>query len=181
MTDTKICSWCLEEKPISEFGRRPDRGLRSVRSHCYVCSRAQSRAAYRKDIAVSRARNAAAWQTRRASGLLRCARHRAKKSGISCTITELWVQQRLDAGVCEKTGIRFVLDKLRHQFSPSLDKINPKIGYTPENTRMVIFMFNRAKSNFTDDYVEYMADSLSCRGPSPEVVGDSKWAAVYGL
>jgi hypothetical protein len=79
------------------------------------------------------------------------ARQRAKAKGYAVTITKEWVAERVRRGVCAYTGIRFVLDGgTAHKYAPSLDQITPGGGYTPENTRVVVWMFNQARSNYSD-------------------------------
>lgn len=84
----------------------------------------------------------------RARSLLNAARVRAKKYGLSCTIDVPWIAARLEAGVCELTGIRFDFNPLPgskiNPFSPSLDRIDPKHGYTPDNVRVLVTAMNVA-------------------------------------
>lgn len=88
----------------------------------------------------------------RADMLVNGARFRAKQLDLPRTITKAWVQAKIDAGVCEVTGVRFVLDgKDRHPFTPSLDRRDPKQGYTHENTQVVIWAYNAAKCDFTPE------------------------------
>jgi hypothetical protein len=48
----------------------------------------------------------------------------------------------------------------RNPWSPSLDRIDPKIGYTLENTRVVVWIYNTAKNVFHDEDVMLMAQAL---------------------
>ena len=63
-------------------------------------------------------------------------------------LTTDWVKERLDAGVCEVTGIpfRFDLSGHRNLYGPSLDRTVPEEGYTRANTRVVLFAYNSAKN-----------------------------------
>jgi hypothetical protein len=79
------------------------------------------------------------------------ARTRAKEKGLPCTLTKEWVAHKIRKGVCEKTGIRFVLNGgNKHKHSPSLDQIIPGAGYTPENIRVTVWIFNQARNEFSD-------------------------------
>jgi hypothetical protein len=42
----------------------------------------------------------------------------------------------------------------------SIDKIDPKKGYTLENSRVVVWIYNAAKNIFTDEDVMRMANAL---------------------
>lgn len=99
---------------------------------------------------------------------------RAAKKGLEHTITDEWVRARLDEP-CAVTGLPFVFYRSgqrgqTHPFSPSLDRINNLKGYTPENTRVVVLMFNNAKNTATDAEVYEFCQrivSSSARSPAP--------------
>jgi hypothetical protein len=88
----------------------------------------------------------------RATMMVNKARTRATEKGYACTITKEWVADKIRKGVCEKTGIKFVLDGgNKHKHSPSLDQIVPGAGYTETNTRVVVWIFNQARNAFSDE------------------------------
>ena len=93
----------------------------------------------------------------RASRLLASAKRRA-----IVTVDRAWVVERLQLGRCQRTAKRFVLESGRgvHPFAPSLDRINPKGDYTPENTQLVCWQYNAAKSTFTDPDVVRFARAV---------------------
>jgi hypothetical protein len=96
----------------------------------------------------------------RASVLRSSAARRAGKLGLPCTITKKWIEERLKRGVCEVTGTQFdfkSLGKGMRKFAPSLDRQNPKQGYTEENTRVVVWIYNLWKSNYSDTEVAEFA------------------------
>ncbi len=91
----------------------------------------------------------------RARNMLANARRRANYAGFECSVTLAWVRARLEAGRCARTGKRFVLEAGKgagrpHPFAPSLDRIDPAFGYTPDNTQVVCWQYNLAKGTFTD-------------------------------
>lgn len=79
-----------------------------------------------------------------------------------CSITSEWLEQKLENGVCEVTGLPFVFNHMQGKvpFSPSLDRISSNLPYTPENTRVVVWIYNSAKNVFTDEDVLTMAKAL---------------------
>lgn len=86
------------------------------------------------------------------------ARYRAKVRHLECTIAVEWVEERLHLP-CPRTGYVY---ELRHNSknmrervpnSPSLDKINPAGGYTPDNVEVVCWAYNALKQTFTSDEV----------------------------
>jgi cation transport ATPase len=89
------------------------------------------------------------------------ARARARNANREHAITWEWVYEKLVAGVCERTGIPFVIGaRGLHAFAPSIDRIDSSKGYTPDNTQLVVYIYNTAKSVFDDDTVLEMALSL---------------------
>ena len=86
-----------------------------------------------------------------AGRLLSACKLRAKKKGLEFSITLEWVQQRLQAGVCEVTGIPFELKGARNPFQPSIDRIDSSKPYTPENCRVVLWIINTAKHTLAED------------------------------
>jgi hypothetical protein len=85
-------------------------------------------------------------------------KYRANKQGLDFDLTVDWIKARIT--VCEVTGIKLKLrdakltSKLdysnRPPDSPSIDKINPKLGYTKDNCRIVCWWYNLSKSTWSD-------------------------------
>lgn len=100
----------------------------------------------------------------RATVMLTQARRAAAKKGLPCTLTKEWIQDRLENGVCEVSGVPFDFGetslKHRNKYGPSLDRQSSNLGYTVENTRMVVWIFNLWKSTYTDDEVYEFARKL---------------------
>lgn len=81
---------------------------------------------------------------------------RAKSFNSECTITHRWIQEKLEAGICELTGLPFDLnptgDYNSNPYSPSLDRIdNTNKNYSPENVRVVLTAVNRTLSEYGED------------------------------
>jgi hypothetical protein len=100
----------------------------------------------------------------RAGLMLKNTRQDAKKRNRTCCLTVEWLEQKLIYGLCEKTGIPFVLNDKedasltqktrKHPFAPSLERRDSTKDYTPENTIVVCLMYNYAKNVFEEDAVE---------------------------
>lgn len=72
-----------------------------------------------------------------------------------------WILEKLSKGVCEVTGLPFTYGlQARNPWSPSLDRIDPSKGYTLENTRVVLWIYNAAKNVFSDEDVLLMCQSV---------------------
>ena len=89
-----------------------------------------------------------------ASYLCKSTKGRATKTGKTWTLTYEWFVKKLSVGRCEQTGIEFDFDfSTKHPFRPSVDRIDSRLGYTPENCQLVCCIFNLAKSNWTNRQV----------------------------
>lgn len=94
---------------------------------------------------------------------LKAAKRRAKKRGIEFSLKE----SDLDySGVCPccKKSFDGPPDKtLRtgpRDLAPSIDRIDPKKGYTPDNIQILCFKCNRIKSNATIEYLRMVLEFL---------------------
>ena len=193
----KICTACGNDKPIDEFARNK-RSKDGLTSQCADCrkryrdsnkdrrkllhrqwldnNKDKKRQHYRNWYAKNKERQASEWQNRkidpvsRARRLINLARSRAKKSKLEFDISVEWLLPKLELGTCEVTGIQFTL--LCHgngPFMPSLDRKDPKIGYTKNNTQLVVFSYNCAKGNWSHNDVIIMAKELIRRSQCNEL------------
>ena len=111
--------------------------------------------------------NASAWH--RAGRMLSWIRARAGRAGFEFDLTREWIEQRLDAGVCEVSGLGLELGrdpKMRFvPFGPSVDRIDSSRGYTQDNCRVVVWIYNMAKSEWDDETVLKFAKALVANRP----------------
>jgi len=92
----------------------------------------------------------------RASQLISAARKRAP-----CTLSVYRVASIIKNGVCQVTGLRLIITSGKPSpWSPSLDRIDGKQGYTHENTRVVVWLYNTAKNEFSDEDVIILAQAI---------------------
>lgn len=78
------------------------------------------------------------------------AKQRAQQNGHEFSLTHEWAEQTW-TGYCAVSKISFGLTDVRqHPFSPSIDRIDPLKGYTPENCRFVLMGVNALKGRGTD-------------------------------
>ena len=115
----------------------PDPRRKRVYPRCSPCDRRRA--------------NAHHWMEREtlsvAEKLWRSARGRAKKAGVDFTITpdDLVIGDR-----CPVLGIEYVIGGSRVvDGTPSIDRLDPSKGYTPENVRVISTRANRIKNNGT--------------------------------
>lgn len=99
----------------------------------------------------------------RAYSLWRGAKKRADAKGLAFNITREEVEAWLNVGVCQITGLPFDLrlgTKRQEPLAPSLDRINPKLGYVAGNVQCVCWLYNRAKGDGTHDELMILATAL---------------------
>lgn len=102
------------------------------------------------------------------------AKNRAKRQGLPYSLSDEWAAS-VWTGRCALTGVEFELlarsnvgkgESGPRRLSPSLDKIDPALGYTPENSRFVCFAVNTFKGETAgDDFIYQMAELLLANRP----------------
>ena len=142
---SKTCSECGTSKPLSEFYKHQTSADR-YRPRCKICCRKAVRKRYEApEIKEQAAKTHAIYRTKkRAKVLCNLARFRAKEKGIAYELHshEQEIQEIIDQGTCQLTGIPFNLEGGKTWDSPSLDRIDNSLGYTRENTRAVLYCVN---------------------------------------
>ncbi len=100
----------------------------------------------------------------RANDMLYCAKDRAKKKGLPYNLTKEFVVSKLKIGICPVTGLSFDMTMRplgeRSQLVPTIDRKDPKIGYTIDNCQVVCWLYNRAKGDGTHADVMKLAEAL---------------------
>jgi hypothetical protein len=158
-TSTRTCSRCGAQKPSSDF-RNGSKGRKYHRCKSCVKELAEQSPKTKPRLAKAnkkwRAKNRG-WQ------LLSSAKDRAKDKGLPFEITFHEIQAKVDAGICEATGIPFNLSEPRAWNSPSLDQIEPGKGYTHDNTRVVIYAYNVMANVWGEKRILEVAQAISAR------------------
>lgn len=86
----------------------------------------------------------------------RCCRNK----NIPFDLTPEWGEARW-TGFCELTALPFKLDSNKiHPYSPSIDRIDPSLGYIQGNCRFVLFGINALKGSGTDEDAYCIASSF---------------------
>jgi hypothetical protein len=84
----------------------------------------------------------------RTTHLLNGAAKRAKKKNWPMTIDKKRIQGIIEKGVCELTGLPFILAQdqptYHNPYAPSLDRIDSGLGYLDSNVRVVLAAVNRS-------------------------------------
>jgi hypothetical protein len=95
--------------------------------------------------------------------LLKGARGRAVSKGLPFDLTEEWARERW-TGHCEVTGFKFE-PRVGGQWtrSPSLDRIQPMLGYLKGNCRFVLSAVNSLKGSGSNEEMFVIAKAI-CAG-----------------
>jgi hypothetical protein len=89
------------------------------------------------------------------------AKARAKKAGLEFDLTNEWASEVSD-GRCCLSGIPFVAATGKPSpFSPSIDRIDQKRGYTKDNCRLVLWAVNRFRGEDTDEVLLHIAEAIA--------------------
>jgi len=94
--------------------------------------------------------------------LVKTAEERAQRKGVVFELTEAWAIARW-TGFCEVTGLPFRLGQRTRGpkfWSPSIDRIEPALGYTEANCRFVLWCVNSFKTTGTDSEMLEVATAI---------------------
>jgi hypothetical protein len=175
----KTCKTCEISKPFNMFGQdRAKSGNMVYRPYCHDCRAAKGRkerehrtlktcsccgVGYKVSGGQAKQKLTlcqGCYPTyRTAYSLWHACWSRSKDKQIDFDLDMNEIHQTLVKGVCAKTGFSFEIKakgknyKNRSPYAPSIDKIDPKKGYTKDNIQIVCWWYNSAKSIFTDDEV----------------------------
>lgn len=181
----KICTRCNENKQLNSFTKNK-RAKDGLSCWCAECHKRYRQETKEQRLITQRnwARNnrehkrqqhkrwydkryKAYWQELRqtvrgrAQILFKLAKNRSYKYKLPFNLTQEWVEEQLTAKTCQRTGLLFDLEtKGRSPFAPSLDRVIPSLGYTIENTLIVVLCYNQAKGEWSHDEVIKMAKGL---------------------
>jgi hypothetical protein len=148
----RTCVKCGEDKPSLHFNK--------TSTYCAECRRTYMRNWYAKSTRDP---------LQKIKTLMNGAHKRARQKGVPCSLTAAWCERAAKQTHCSVTGIAFEYgERLRGTSvdprTPSLDRIDPKKGYTPDNVRLVCHWVNVARGELTDAQfkrmIGYTADAL---------------------
>ncbi len=103
----------------------------------------------------------------RANVLHWAAKKRADNKGVAYTLDREWFEEKILGGVCEVTGLPFVLTKhekhATHPMAPSVDRITAGGPYSKDNCRMVVLALNAALNQWGEEAFTRLAEAYLAR------------------
>jgi hypothetical protein len=153
----KQCTSCLSTKELDQF--KTDNRLTSKRgSVCIECNKTKALRYYSErclssDFKRKHANNEISRRNRnKAKALWSFAKRRAKLKGIEFSITP---EDIIVPNLCPIFGIELNFGtKIEWESSPSLDRINPNLGYIKDNIKVISWKANRLKTNASVEELE---------------------------
>lgn len=178
----KVCSKCKVPKELIEFSRSK-KDKYGVQSRCKICdnearkqwttnnrehtnrySREYKRTEKSKLHERTYSKKYTSTLNGRVTYLLKGAKARSKRKNLPFDMDRQWLVEHLVNLKCEATGLPLSLEKdSRYYQSPyvaSLDRIDPKKGYTKDNCQIVSVIYNKAKGDSPAANVLLMAQCL---------------------
>lgn len=156
----KACSRCKIVKEDSEFGadKRATTGLRCA---CRECDSKNSLAWMKRNKEQFNAYRKKYGRANRGYILVSTAKKRSLKRGHAFDLDQYKkeIQERIDAGFCELSGIPFDLLSGRTFASPSIDRIEPSKGYVYSNIRIVCNLMNMALGDWGEETLDAVITS----------------------
>lgn len=149
---TKICYRCKNEKDIESFCRNK-RKRDGRATYCKTCDKEHRDTEEYKSMS-------SVWKSEYRKNnlpklLFLSAKTRARKKNIECTITEsdIIVPEK-----CPVLGINLIIqEKSIGENSPTLDRIDNKLGYIPGNVIVISNRANRLKNDATLDELSLLS------------------------
>jgi hypothetical protein len=95
---------------------------------------------------------------------LRSAKARAFSRGLPFDLDWDWAEQQLEKQRfrCPMTGLAFFMKRsdegTKNPFAPSIDRIDPRLGYTKANCRIIIFAMNAMLSDWGECVLQSVMD-----------------------
>lgn len=105
---------------------------------------------------------------KRAMCLVAAARVRARRKSVSFELVDsdiTRIQEIIDKGFCQLSGVAFTLEGPRSATSPSLDRIDSRLGYVPGNVRVICYALNAALGNWGEGEFRRIAEAWLAQAP----------------
>jgi len=98
----------------------------------------------------------------RLKACIKSAKLRAKKQGVPFSLTMDWAINSFEeqGRKCAVTQLPINGGGKHDPWQPSIDRIVPKDGYTPENCRLVAYIYNCARNQFSESDLLKMCEAL---------------------
>jgi len=152
VTTIRTCYSCGVDKPLSDFCKDKHKAL----GHAHQCKSCRTEFRNRPEEKIKQQERRSHKKHKDPRGvLLSAAKSRAKAEGLpfSLVISDLYIPP-----VCPVLGIPLEVGTVANRdYSPSIDRIIPELGYTAKNTQIISYRANMIKNNATLDELRRVA------------------------
>ena len=153
---TKVCSKCGRRRAATLFSPRPERPCGRY-SCCKKCKKEFRTKRYHERRIED---PVALWLV----NALNWSRHRARKQSIEHTLSATQLSEALNKKdkTCVYCDVVFNFRRSHHDRSdsPTIDRLDPKRGYSEENVAICCYRCNAIKNNATFQELRQIADRL---------------------
>jgi len=148
MTDQSTCGKCNQTLPFSSFYKDKSRPLGICRL-CKECDNLLSKK--RRLVKAGKTSFAPRVKLTEEDRIVAKMLQRAKERSLAKNITFKLTREDIEyTGICPVLGVKLEKGNGRHTaYSPSLDRINPSVGYVKGNVEVMSAIANSMKSNAT--------------------------------
>ena len=161
----KTCFRCKQTKDRADYFRHKQTGD-GLHSWCKSCCKAGNQRARAKKDSTIEGKGITIWRNAQKSA-------EKRKQEFSITLNDIVKAWREQNEICAYSGRKMTLVAAQLN-TVSIERIDSKIGYTPNNTILVCQAINRMKSDF--EYDDFYA---LCRDVA-EFLGDEKLQLAVG-
>lgn len=136
---TKTCKACKRDLPTTDFEHYKTGALRKTCVACVTAIRAKNESDYRGYLSRT---------------CTRLKSQRRKTHEWDVTPEDLWALWEAQGGKCAFSGVNMthhVDGRGTKDFNASIDRINPDLGYTPQNIQLVAYRVNIMRHTLSVD------------------------------
>jgi len=146
----KTCTKCGAEKALSEFNNS-SKNKKGVRANCKICDKLRCKVWKEKNPDKIKATNNKRTISRRENPEVEMLRRARRRSKVQCIPFSIEIDDIKIPEICPILGVclKQSEDRSPSRYSPSLDKINPDLGYTKGNVQVISYKANTMKSDAT--------------------------------
>lgn len=157
----KHCKICQKFVDIGQFRTCVNGKYQWTSSYCRQCEREKSRENGRKIKKKISSGDIDALVNKMFISI----KNRSSCRKVDFNLTKDWLLEKVSNGSCEVTGLKFDVSRpsgfRANPMFPSVDRVDNSIGYTKDNCKMVVLVYNIAKNEWGVDVINSVAKAMA--------------------